>query len=115
MSVFGAVYDDQNDPSLSEQAVIIRFSHAQDDMSEVLALEDALRDALSVEGNATVDGYIVDPEDGRVVITITGPRADQIWQQIQALVQKAHLLSGAIITLRHGPAAEGTAQQSVTF
>ncbi|WP_118135404.1 hypothetical protein [Oceanicella sp. SM1341] len=115
MSVFGAVYDGQNDPSLSEQAVIIRFSHADDDMTEVLALEDALRETLGEDSNASVDGYHVDPADGRVVITITGPRADEIWAQVQDLVQKAHLLSGAIITLRHGPDAEGTARESVTY
>jgi len=98
-----------------EQAVTVRFSYGSTDLSRLFVLEEKLESAISDAKAGEYGGneVAVDGSDG--ILYMYGPDADRLFRTIEPILKTTSFMSGAEVTVRYGPAANGVMERKITI
>jgi hypothetical protein len=116
MGIFDKIFGRKARPqSKPEHAVLVRFQYGSTDLSAVFALEVGLERAISAAQVGEFDGNEIATDGRDGTLFMYGPDADALFAVVRPLLEGAPLMSGAIVTLRYGPAGSAAQELTVTL
>ncbi|HYJ37209.1 MAG TPA: hypothetical protein VEV87_01275 [Chitinophagaceae bacterium] len=86
-----------------DQSVIVFFYHYEyEELDELFALDDRLRQVLSENSLGRYDGHEIAMEGTDGSIYMYGPSAEKIFVAIKPILEETDFMRGAIASLRFG-------------
>jgi hypothetical protein len=97
---------------MSEQAVIVKFRCAWNDLDALHAIEDKLSDAIEVAGAGECDGHEVSLDFSEATFYLFGTNAEELFAIAKNVLEPEAFVLDAIATIRCGaPEGEGPERQ----
>jgi hypothetical protein len=89
-----------------QHSVIITFNYGIEELDELFALEDKLRNAIELKHVGEYDGHeiAIDSSDG--TLYMYGPNAETLFKCIKPILDETEFMRGAIAQLRFGPPSD---------
>ncbi|MBB2745194.1 UNVERIFIED_ORG: hypothetical protein FHR35_005043 [Microbispora rosea subsp. rosea] len=87
-----------------EQALLIKLpgTTSEVDFDSLWKIEDALDKAVTEAGTGEFDGNEIDAHTNEVTLYLYGPKADQLFASVKAVLKSLSLPRGSVVIRRYG-------------
>ncbi len=87
---------------MSQQSLIIRFKYRKPELDTLYELEEKIAEALDEAGAGDYEGSEMSIDGSEGQMTMTGPKAQALWETVEPVLAAARFMRGAEGELRFG-------------